>query len=105
MTVLNSENWITYDHLWLAIGFFGQGMFFMRFLVQWLASEKKKESVMPVAFWYFSIFGGAITLAYAIHKMDPVFIVGQATGLLIYARNLSFIHGRPKAETTPVAGE
>lgn len=77
--------------LWLVIGFLGQGLFMARFIVQWLASEQKKQSVVPVKFWYFSIVGGAITLVYAIHKEDWVFIVGQGMGLLIYFRNLYFI--------------
>ena len=78
--------------LWLVIGFFGQFLFTMRFLVQWFQSERAKKSVIPVAFWYFSIFGGLTLLAYAIYKQDPVFILGQSTGVFIYARNLYFIH-------------
>jgi lipid-A-disaccharide synthase-like uncharacterized protein len=66
-------------------------MFSMRFLIQWISSEKRRESVIPIAFWYFSVAGGATLLAYAIHRLDPVFIVGQAAGLLVYARNLYFI--------------
>jgi len=89
---------LTSDHIWLAIGFGGQGLFTMRFFVQWIASEKQKKSVMPNAFWYFSIGGGLILLAYAIKKMDPVFILGQGTGLIIYARNIYFIH--QKSRTT-----
>jgi lipid-A-disaccharide synthase-like uncharacterized protein len=73
------------------VGFFGQAMFSMRFLIQWISSEKRRESVIPIAFWYFSVAGGATLLAYAIHRLDPVFIVGQAAGLLVYARNLYFI--------------
>ena len=80
-----------HDLIWLAIGFVGQGLFFMRFFVQWLWSERKRRSVIPVAFWYFSIAGGATLLMYALHRADPVFICGQATGLLIYARNLQLI--------------
>jgi lipid-A-disaccharide synthase-like uncharacterized protein len=76
---------------WLAVGFLGQACFFGRFLIQWIASERLRRSVVPVAFWYFSIVGGVILLAYAIHRQDPVFILGQATGLLVYARNLYFI--------------
>jgi lipid-A-disaccharide synthase-like uncharacterized protein len=77
--------------IWLAIGFIGQGLFSARFIVQWLKSEREKKSVFPIAFWYFSIAGGATLLAYAIHKEDPVFIVGQLTGLFIYLRNLYFV--------------
>ena len=77
---------------WLIVGFLGQALFSMRFVIQWLSSEREKRSVIPVAFWYFSVAGGATLLAYAIWREDPVFIVGQATGLLIYGRNLYFIH-------------
>jgi lipid-A-disaccharide synthase-like uncharacterized protein len=79
------------DGGWLVIGFIGQALFSARFIVQWLSSEKIKKSVIPQAFWYFSVAGGATLLAYAIHRRDPVFIVGQAAGLFIYARNLQFI--------------
>ena len=92
-------NWFNTPHIWLLIGFFGQAMFFMRFVVQWLASEKSRQSVMPVAFWYFSLIGGAITLIYVIYRGDWPLIAGQGTGLLIYMRNLYFIHGQPKRVT------
>ncbi len=78
---------------WLLIGFVGQACFFGRFLIQWIVSERRRQSVVPVAFWYFSLVGGVILLAYAIHRRDPVFIAGQATGILIYTRNLWFIYG------------
>ncbi len=84
--------------MWLIVGFLGQAMFSARFLVQWLASEKQKKSVIPVMFWYFSILGGSTLLVYAIHKEDPVFILGQGSGLLIYARNLYFIVRHAKEE-------
>lgn len=80
-----------HDPFWLAVGFLGQGLFSARFIVQWLKSEKLKKSVVPLAFWYFSLAGGATLLAYAIHRGDPVFIVGQGAGLFIYLRNLWFI--------------
>ena len=80
--------------LWIVIGFAGQALFFCRFLVQWVASERARKSVVPTAFWYFSLGGGLILAAYAIHRRDPVFIVGQSLGLLIYLRNLWFIHRR-----------
>ena len=83
---------------WLIIGFIGQACFSCRFLVQWLASEREKKSIIPVAFWYFSLFGVATLLAYAIYKKDPVFIMGQATGLLVYFRNLYFVR-REKQQT------
>jgi lipid-A-disaccharide synthase-like uncharacterized protein len=75
---------------WVAIGFLGQSLFSMRFLIQWISSERKRRSVMPLAFWYFSLAGGAVLLSYAIWRQDPVFIVGQGMGLVIYLRNLQF---------------
>lgn len=77
--------------IWLAVGFVGQALFSMRFLVQWLSSEREGRSVIPVSFWYFSVAGGATLLAYAVHRSDPVFIVGQLTGLFIYGRNLHLL--------------
>ncbi len=76
---------------WVALGLFGQSMFMMRFLIQWIVSERERRSVIPEAFWYFSIAGGAIILAYGVHRADPVIIVGQMTGVTIYSRNLYFI--------------
>jgi lipid-A-disaccharide synthase-like uncharacterized protein len=80
-----------HDPWWLAIGFAGQLLFASRFLVQWIQSERLKRSVVPLAFWYFSIGGGAALLVYAVHRIDPVFILGQALGLFIYVRNLWLI--------------
>jgi lipid-A-disaccharide synthase-like uncharacterized protein len=80
-------------NLWLGIGFFGQALFSLRFLVQWLASEQRGESVFPRAFWYLSLAGSAVLLAYAVHRRDPVFVVGQALGILIYVRNLQLSGG------------
>ncbi len=77
---------------WLIVGFVGQTIYGCRFLVQWIVSEIKQESTVPLAFWFFSVGGGIILLAYAIHRKDPVFIVGQAGGLLIYSRNLMLIY-------------
>lgn len=74
--------------LWLGIGFLGQALFSARFLVQWLSSERHKRSVIPMAFWYLSLGGGLILLSYAIYRRDPVFIVGQMTGSVIYLRNI-----------------
>lgn len=85
---------LTLDHVWLGVGFLGQALFSARFLVQWIASERRRRSVVPLPFWYFSIGGGVTLLAYAIHRADPVFIIGQAAGLFVYVRNLYFIHGR-----------
>lgn len=87
------------DKTWLIVGLIGQGLFSARFFVQWLQSEKMKKSVIPSAFWYFSMAGGVTLLAYAIHRRDPVFIIGQGTGLFIYFRNLQFLwreRGKPR---------
>ncbi|MEE9219744.1 MAG: lipid-A-disaccharide synthase N-terminal domain-containing protein [Acidobacteriota bacterium] len=80
--------------LWIAIGFLGQIFFSARFLVQWWTSERRKRSVVPVSFWYFSLAGGLTLLMYALHRQDPVFIAGQAVGSLIYLRNLALIRTR-----------
>jgi len=80
------------ETLWLLVGFGGQGLFFGRWLVQWLRSEREKESTIPLSFWYLSLIGGLITLVYAVHRQDPVFITGQAVGTLVYLRNLVLIH-------------
>ena len=77
--------------VWIAVGFAGQLLFSARFIVQWVMSERKGRSYIPMAFWYFSIAGGMTLLAYAIHRQDPVFIAGQAFGLIIYLRNLTLI--------------
>ena len=85
--------------LWIIIGFIGQSLFFMRFFVQWLASERAGRSIIPNAFWYFSLMGGATLFVYSLWRQDPVFIIGQSTGLLIYARNLYFIRKNPEVVT------
>lgn len=81
----------TVENIWVGVGFLGQAMFFMRFFVQWIASERSKRSVMPNAFWYFSLAGGFILFIYAIYRWDPVFMCGQGAGLIIYVRNLMLI--------------
>ena len=81
----------------ILLGFIAQFFFTMRFVVQWLASEKAKRSVVPVAFWFFSLFGGGLLLIYAIQRQDPVFIAGQAMGMFIYIRNLWLIANERKA--------
>lgn len=81
------------------MGLLGQALFSARFIVQWIASERRKQSVVPLAFWYFSVGGGLTLLAYAIYRQDPVFIIGQGAGLFVYARNLWFIYkGAPEQE-------
>ena len=87
---------MTTEQVWLAIGLLGQALFSARFLVQWIASERRKQSVVPQAFWYFSIGGGLTLLLYAVYRRDPVFILGQGAGLFVYARNLYFIHRRSR---------
>lgn len=90
MAIMNVES--TGELLWVVFGFVGQLMFTGRFLVQWIASERARKSVMPVVFWYFSLAGGSMLLAYAIYRGDPVFILGQSLGVFIYLRNLWLIH-------------
>ncbi len=90
--MFRAETWI------LVLGFTGQALFFMRFLVQWIHSEKHRRSVIPVSFWYFSIGGSTLLLAYAILRKDPVFILGQGMGFLIYFRNLHFISREKRNE-------
>lgn len=87
---------MTADQIWLAVGFLGQAFFSTRFLIQWIASERQGKSVVPHPFWYFSVGGGMTLLAYAIYRLDPVFILGQAAGLFVYARNLYFIFRDPE---------
>ena len=83
----------------LVLGFVAQGLFFARFLVQWIASERRRESVVPIAFWYLSVAGGGLLFVYALLRKDPVFAVGQGGGLFIYLRNLYLIYrGRPKSD-------
>jgi len=77
---------------WIAVGLAGQVLFAARFLWQWIVSEKNKRSTIPLGFWYCSVFGGLTLLSYAIHRRDPVFILGQSTGLLVYLRNLQMIY-------------
>ena len=94
---------ITTDTIWIATGFLGQGLFFGRWIVQWLASERSASSRVPISFWYLSLVGGLITLAYAIYRKDPVFIAGQSIGSVVYIRNLMLIY-RPNS-ATPVKGD
>jgi len=82
---------------WTIVGFVGQGLFSARFIAQWIVSEWRRRSVVPLAFWYFSLAGGVTLLSYAIYREDPVFIVGQGAGLLIYSRNLYLIYRERRA--------
>lgn len=86
---------------WLVVGFAGQLLFTSRFLVQWIASERRRQSVVPTAFWWLSLGGAALLLAYAIYRRDPVFILGQAFGFVVYTRNLVLIGRRHPAALPP----
>jgi lipid-A-disaccharide synthase-like uncharacterized protein len=86
---------------WLVVGFLGQTLFSMRFIIQWLASERARKSIVPELFWYFSLAGGVTLLSYAIHREDPVFITGQAAGLVIYLRNIYFIRRERRDTAAP----
>jgi lipid-A-disaccharide synthase-like uncharacterized protein len=87
---------------WVLLGYVAQIMFTMRFVVQWIASERAGKMVMPIAFWFFSIGGGLLLLAYALYKRDPVFILGQGFGVFVYLRNLYF-ELRDRRRTTQAA--
>src|ERR1700751_2217361 len=76
---------------WAALGFLAQALFSARFVVQWIASERARRSIVPTAFWWFSIAGGILLFIYSLYRKDPVFIAGQGGGLLIYARNVMFV--------------
>jgi lipid-A-disaccharide synthase-like uncharacterized protein len=86
----------TEEMAWLGIGFLGQSLFFSRWLLQWFSSERREESHIPVSFWYLSLAGSVIVLAYAIHKIDPVFIAGQSVGTVVYVRNLILLYRAKK---------
>ena len=89
-------------NVWTCVGFLAQGVFFGRFFIQWIVSERRGESTVPVSFWIFSVFGGALLFIYAVHQRDPVFMFGQAGGLVIYARNLVLIYKKkfsPRVQT------
>jgi lipid-A-disaccharide synthase-like uncharacterized protein len=88
-------------HPMAIVGLLGQGMFFMRFLYQWIASERSGASVVPTAFWYFSICGALLVLTYAIWRKDPIFILGPSVGVIIYTRNLVLISRSRRAQPVP----
>ncbi|MBF9044248.1 lipid A biosynthesis [Rhodobacterales bacterium HKCCE4037] len=93
---LNLDSWL--EFWWVTLGFVAQAIFASRFIVQWIASERAGRSYVPVAFWYLSISGGLLMLAYAIYRADPVFILGQSTGVIVYGRNLMLIHKAKRLE-------
>lgn len=98
---MNLDAWSalpTAEKWWLAVGMIGQMSFGARFLVQWLASERSHRSVIPMSFWYLSLGGGLILLSYAVWRRDPVFIMGQAFGTVVYVRNIVLIRGEGREE-------
>jgi 4-amino-4-deoxy-L-arabinose transferase-like glycosyltransferase/lipid-A-disaccharide synthase-like uncharacterized protein len=96
--------WVNGTNLWIAFGFLAQAMFFGRFLLQWIESERRQECVVPVGFWWLSVVGGVMLFVYAVHRRDPVFIAGQGCGMLIYLRNLYFIYAK-RFRGKPGSGE
>jgi len=90
---------VSAENIWMTVGFVGQAIFGMRFVVQWIATERRRRSVIPLAFWYLSLAGTVILLAYSIYKLDPVFIAGFSLNMIIYLRNLYFIQLRRKSRT------
>lgn len=84
------------NSFWIGLGFLAQLLFTGRFLIQWIASEKAHRSVVPITFWYLSILGSALLLLYAVYRMDPVFILGQSFGILVYVRNMYLIRHESK---------
>ena len=90
--------WFASMDMWKVLGLVGQATFGSRFIIQWLVSEKEGRSVIPISFWYISVIGAAITLVYAIHIEEPVFMLPQLAALLIYARNLHFVQREKRAK-------
>ena len=93
------------DDAWLLLGFAGQAVFMGRFVIQWLASERDRRSVIPVSFWYLSIAGAFVLLVYALHRRDPVFVAGQGLGVAIYLRNLQLIRRSAHGEQRDLGGQ
>ncbi len=89
---------------WLVLGLVGQAMFSTRFLIQWIASERRKQSVVPIAFWWFSLAGGLCLLSYATFRADPIFLLGQSAGMIVYLRNLVLLRRNRLAENSGGAG-
>jgi lipid-A-disaccharide synthase-like uncharacterized protein len=90
--------------IWLTVGFIAQALFSMRFIIQWIASERVKRSIVPEAFWYFSLAGGAMLFAYAVYRLDPVFMLGQGMGVIIYIRNIQLIWNGKRRDRDNGAG-
>jgi lipid-A-disaccharide synthase-like uncharacterized protein len=93
----------TTELVWLAVGLIAQLMFSMRFILQWIASERARRSIVPETFWYFSLLGGAMLFAYAVYRLDPVFMLGQGMGLMIYARNVQLIWNGRRRDAAEIA--
>jgi lipid-A-disaccharide synthase-like uncharacterized protein len=93
--------------MWWVVGLLGQAFFFSRFVVQWIASERAGRSVMPRVFWFLSLVGGAFLAIYAVHRREPVFLLGQVVGLFVYSRNLMLVLGRGEAlvAATPTSAD
>ena len=89
-----------YELAWVAIGLGGQALFMLRFVVQWVVSERARRSIIPVSFWWFSIAGAAVLLAYALHRRDPVFVLGQSLGFIVYVRNLRLVYAERRSART-----
>ena len=89
---------------WLLLGLLGQAMFSTRFLIQWIASERRKQSVVPIAFWWFSLAGGLCLLSYATFRADPIFILGQSAGMIVYLRNLALLRRKRLADNSGGVG-
>ncbi|MGP1359001.1 lipid-A-disaccharide synthase N-terminal domain-containing protein [Roseicyclus sp.] len=100
---LRIENWT--EFWWVVLGLTAQFAFSMRFIVQWIASERAGRSYVPVVFWYLSILGGTMLLSYAIYRQDVVFILGQSMGLIVYTRNLFLIRKVRRADRLAAAAD
>ena len=90
------------ETIWMIVGFAGQAIFTGRFLVQWIASEKRGQSYIPPSFWFMSLFGSWMLLAYAISRKDPVIIAGQMFGVVVYGRNLALIYKKANKESSNI---
>jgi len=101
---MNIESWFTSDHVWALVGGAGTALFASRFIVQWFQSEREGRSVIPVAFWYCSLGGGLVTLAYTLHLKSVPLSIGQASGLVVYARNLYLIFRERQALRAAAGG-
>jgi lipid-A-disaccharide synthase-like uncharacterized protein len=99
------SNLLAHINFWVILGFVGQFLFGSRFFVQWIASEKRGESIIPEVFWYISMGGSAILLTYAIYRRDPVFIMGQCSGLFIYVRNIMLVYKKKRLLATATGEE